>query len=342
MFFKKLEFNNLTSFWLYYSGKVTKSYTSATLALTLALTAAICYSVSGVFLRTCLFGLSFFFLAYWVISIFTYLFKKARYSTFTRMIQRFWKRSLYLFWLLEIGLFTIYLFLSVISPQEVAYMLDNAQLFLSYGNDLPSFFKSLSRSLIIILFANLYLLAHKYNTFKTPIAITLTLLLIYGLFEDFIQFYAINQHYSNYNWNHISSETAKDAIARSNFIGVWEQELAELKLRPFIHYLYLLVFLKLWHTLFIVYLFLFFENVRLYSNQTSFNIISANIQNFYFLMFFSYILKISFIKSYLNYFGTFVYYWFYVNTNLYDIGYMYWIFSTEYLFFVIYDIYGAF
>lgn len=78
-------------------------------------------------------------------------------------------------------------------------MLDNAQLFLSYNNDLPSFFKSLSRSLAIILAANLYLLAHKYSTFKTPITATLTLLLIYGLFEDFVQFYSINQHYSNYN-----------------------------------------------------------------------------------------------------------------------------------------------
>lgn len=78
-------------------------------------------------------------------------------------------------------------------------MLDNTQLFLSYGNDLSSFFKSLARSLIVILTANLYLLAHKYNAFKTPIAAALTLLLIYGLFEDFVQFYSINQHYSNYN-----------------------------------------------------------------------------------------------------------------------------------------------
>ena len=136
------------------------------------------------------------------------------------MIQRFWKRALYLFWLLEIGLFMIYLFLSLISPQEVSYMLDNTQLFLSYGNDLSSFFRSLLRPLFTILIANIYILSHKYNTIKTPVIIAITLLLITGLFEDFVQFYAINQHYSNYNWAHSNLENSKNPTYQNNFIGV--------------------------------------------------------------------------------------------------------------------------
>lgn len=78
-------------------------------------------------------------------------------------------------------------------------MLDNQQLFFSYNNNLKNFFESLLRPILVILLANMYILAHKYNTFRLPIVLALTLLLVVALFDDFIQFYAINQHYSSFN-----------------------------------------------------------------------------------------------------------------------------------------------
>ena len=69
------------------------------------------------------------------------------------------------------------------------------------------------------------------------------------------------------------------------------------------HYVYLLIFLKLWHTVFIFLFFIFFENIRLYTNNTSFNLLAANLQNFYFLLFFNYILKFFTIKLFLNYYS---------------------------------------
>jgi hypothetical protein len=114
----------------------------------------------------------------------------------------------------------IYLFLSLISPQEVAYMLDNAQLLLNYSNDLLPFFKTLLRPLFIILLANLYLLSHKFNAKKTPIVAVIAILLISGLYDDFLQFYAINQHYSNYNWSHINLENSNDSMYKNNYIGI--------------------------------------------------------------------------------------------------------------------------
>ena len=224
------------------------------------------------------------------------------------MIQRFWKRSLYLFWLLEVSLFCIYLFLTIISPQEVAYMLDNQQLFFFYSNDFGSFFETLLKPLFIILLGNVYLLCHKYNTYAGPVVAALAVLLVGALYDDFTQFFAVNQHYSSMIWTHAGLEAPKGSLTRSTHIGVWEAETSELKLRPYVHYLYLLVFLKLWHTLFIVYFFLFFENARLYADRTSFNVVAANLQNFYFLMFFNYILKVSLLKGYLNYLGGFVYF----------------------------------
>ena len=297
---------------------------------------------AGVFLRNFLFGLSFFFIAYWLVSIFTYLLKKSKYGVFTRMIQRFWKRALYLFWLLEVSLFCIYLFLTLISPQEVAYMLDNQQLFFFYNNNLNAFFFNLLKPLFIILLGNIYLLSHKYNSSASLLICLLTLLLLNALYDDFSQFFAINQHYSSVVWTHTGVETPKNTFFRNTHVGVWEVETTELKLRPYMHYLYLLVFLKLWHTLFIVYFFLFFENARLYTDRTSFNIIAANIQNFYFLMFFNYILKVSLLKNYLNYLAGFVYYWFYVNHNVYDASYMYELFSWRYIAYFIVDVTNLF
>ncbi len=339
MFFRKFEYTQLNPFFhLSDRTYTTKGYTA--FALTLALITfniTIGYS-AGVFLRNFLFGLSFFFIAYWLISIFTYLLKKSRYGVFTRIIQRFWKRALYLFWLLEVSLFCIYLFLTIISPQEVAYMLDNQHLFFFYNNDHRAFVYGLLKPLIVILLGNIYLLCHKYNVYASPLLAALTILLLSALFDDFVQFFAMNQHYYSMVWTHTGVEYKLDVSLKASHIGVWEIEVSELKLRPYIHYLYLLVFLKLWHTFFIVYFFLYFENARLYTDKTSFNIIASNVQNFYFLMFFNYILKISLVKSYLNYLGSFVYYWFYLNYNAYDISYVYEIFSWRYCFYLIADI----
>ena len=80
------------------------------------------------------------------------------------------------------------------------------------------------------------------------------------------------------------------------------------------------------------------ENIRLYTGISSFNILSANLQNFYFLLFFNFILKISFIKSYFNYLGGFVYYWFFVNYNNYDFSHLYSVFSFDYLLFAPIDV----
>lgn len=336
MFFKRLEFNllNLNN----WNIKNFINNSILTHVFTFNLLILLIITTPGIILRSILFSLAFFFIAYWLISIFTYLFKKARYGTFTRIIQRFWKRALYLFWLLEIGLFCIYLFLTIISPQEVSYMLDNQALFFSYLNNFKTFFQTLLKPTFILLLINIILLAHKYNTYKNILFIVITFLLLTALFDDFIQFYSINQHYLNYNWSHISLETTSDAILKANNIGIWEQEITELKLRPYIHYLYVLVFLKLWHTLFIVYVFLAIENIRLYLNISSYNLLAANIQNFYFLLFFNFILKIGGIKMYLNYLGSFVYYWFFVNYSLYDFSYMYSLFNNSYILYFIYDL----
>lgn len=295
--------------------------------------------------KTVFFSLAFFFIAYWLISVFVYLLKKAAYSTYTRIIQRFWKRALYLFWVLEISLFTIYMFLALISPQEVAYMLDNTQLFYYYNNTFNTFFNNLLRLLFVVLLANIWVLSHKYKTYNKLLTITIGLLLILSLMEDITQFYGISQSYLNYTWLHApTTEVNADVINGfyNNSGSVWELESSDIKLRTSMHYLYLLIFLKMVHTVFIIYYFVFFENACLLIKNESFNIISSNLQNMYFLMFFGFILKISLLKDYLIYIGGHAYYWFFLNYHYCDFSYMQSIFKIEYFLYVINDIYNAF
>lgn len=265
-------------------------------------------------------ALAYFFITYWFISIFIYLTKKTQYSTYTRIIQRFWKRALWLFWLIELFLFSIYLFLAIISPQEVSYMLDNSQLISTVNYNYDLFFNNIQYALYIILLANILILAHKYNTLRISIYCLLFICLIRAIYEDTIQFFTINQFYNNFLWTH----------TKIDIYGVWEQEISELKTRTIFHYVYLLIFLKLWHTLFIFSFFLFFENIKLHGNDTSFNILSSNLQNFYFLFFFNFILKFFTIKTFLNYLGTYVYFWFFINPNSYDFGYIYHLIDINY------------
>ena len=47
---------------------------------------------------------------YWLFSGFVFFIKKYQYSKFTSVIQRFWKRTYILFWLIESGVFLIFFF----------------------------------------------------------------------------------------------------------------------------------------------------------------------------------------------------------------------------------------
>lgn len=336
MFLKKIEFITLLAFYRYFKpALVIKQITLVSLLLSFGALVVLLTFFNGILIRSFLASLAFFFIVYWTVSIFVYLFKKSQYGVFNRIIQRFWKRSLWLFWALELFLFLIYLFLSIISPQEVAYMLDNSQLLFDTTFNLKLFFKNLSYALFIVLVANAQLLLHKYNSARAAASALICVLLIRASFDDFTQFYAINNYYSSYNWAHISVES--ENFDTSKYAGVWELESAELKTRTACHYFYVLIFLKLWHTLFIFAFFLFFENISTRLNLTSFNALSANLQNFYFLMFFNYILKIVMLKQYFVYLGGYVFFWFYVNINNYDISYIYQLYSHEYLFFFVRD-----
>ena len=287
-------------------------------------------------LRLIFFNICWFFLIYWLLSTFIFLFKKSQYSIFTRMIQRFWKRSLYLFWLLEVMLFSIYLFLTLISPQEYLFV-DTVVLTYNYTYNMLPFFKNIFLVVILILLLNLGILLWKYNTHRKVLQTVILLIFLYILQVDFMQFFYINQYYTNTVCKLV---TFGDSVLPDTH--VWNIEVAKLKRRTLWHYFFVLSFLKFWHTLFIVSFFLFFDLINIKLKHTSYNILSATLQNCYFLLFFTFILKIVLFKTYMNYLYEYVYYWFFVNNHFFDMGYMYHIFSIKDFLFVFYDFFTFF
>lgn len=285
----------------------------------------------GNFLRVIFFNLCWVFLGYWLISTFIFLFKKAQYTSFTRIIQRFWKRSLYLFWLLEVVLFSIYLFLTLIAPQEYLFV-DMVSLHYNYVYNLLPFFKNIFLVVVLILSLNLNILLFKYNVSRVVIQTIILVLFLNILQDDFIQFFLINQYYTN---TVCVLDVDYDDVFGEKYL--WNIEVANLKKRTVLHYFFMLGFLKFWHTFFIVGFFLFFELISLRTKHVSYNILSSNLQNCYFLLFFTFILKIIFFKNYMNYLYEYVYYWFFVNNHFFDYNYFYYLISYKYFIFPLYD-----
>lgn len=283
--------------------------------------------INNFFSKSIMFHVMWAFMGYWLLSTFIFLFKKSQYTIYTRIIQRFWKRALYLFWILEVNLFLIYLYLTLISPQESLYMMDYAYLYNQYIFQLKSFFNLILTLVTILLISNITILLYKYNSFNSVFIIILSILLLTILYEDSVQFYYINQLYTNLQWSYDDKD------------DIWELENSVIRLRPYLNYLYLLVFLKLWHTVFIVIFFWFFEIHTFSLKSTSFNVLAAQHQNFYFLLFFGFILKIVFLKNYMNYLYEYVYYWFFVNYHFFDLSYIYYLFNINYITFFINDLF---
>lgn len=249
-------------------------------------------------------------LVYWLSSIFTFLIKKSQYSIYVSTTQRFWKRAWFLFWVLELVLFIIFLSLSLTAPDEVLFLFGYAGQYFSHSFHFLFFFKNIFLILILIMLSNICLVLLKYKTLKNIFLKLILIILIFIFFEDFMQFFSILQFYNSLKWEF-------NALQK-----VWIIEPQILRLRTNSHYMFILIVLKIWHTLFILIFYLFIENVRLHNLNLSFGSLSSNLKNFFFLYFFSFILKINLIKSYLNHLFQYVYTWFYVNYHLFDFNFL--------------------
>lgn len=213
--------------------------------------------------------IAFFMIYYWLISGFVFFVKKYQYGKFTSAIQRFWKRSYILFWLLESCLLLVFVYLTFTASQESFYMFDQIQI---YKTHLFSWRLFLSKNIpIVVLIALGYflLLTLKWNTFNKHSVwlLIITFLLTYVIWIEFYQFYHIVNFYGNLNWVYDFDEK------------VWNLELEARRTRIVNNYVMLLLILRFWHLIFVYIFWLFFVLRGCEIKRLRYPLLAANFQN---------------------------------------------------------------
>lgn len=243
------------------------------------------------------------FTLYWTCSIFIFLFKRSLYKSFTVVIQRYWKRTLYLFWCLEFYLFGIYLYLILVAPTEVEWLLDQPQLFTSKWWDGNLFFNKILLVLLVILLviecSFILLYGNMLLLYILSLAITTLLLII--IFSDLTQTFLYSIYFSGIYWD-FDMDT-----------NTWALMTGIDKTRTVTQYIFLLTLLKFWHTVFIVGVWLVTTMFLVQSPYIGQGAFAANKQNFFFLYGFAFIWVLFLYKAFANYSYEYVYQWFFVN-----------------------------
>jgi len=256
------------------------------------------------FAQKVLLGLGVIFALYWTVSIFVFLFKRSLYTSYTVVIQRYWKRALYLFWALELFLFSIYIYLVLVAPTEVEWLLDQPQLFRSNWWDGNLFFTKITPLLLIIILTIVaqYVLVNGNFMGLNGLVIVISCLLLGVVFADTAQTYMYSVYFSGVSW-----EFETDS-------NQWLLNLGMDKTRTMTQYMFLLTILKFWHTIFIASFWLVSVMFFLQSPYIGQGLFSSNKQNFFFLYGFGFIWLSLLYKTFSNYKFEFVYQWFFVNT----------------------------
>lgn len=243
--------------------------------------------------------------SYWLLSGFVFFFKKYQFSKYTSVVQRFWRRTYILFWLIEGGTFIVFLFFTVNASQESFYMFDQISYFKSHLYSWKLFFTKIFPIVLLIIFSYLLMLSLKWNIFsKHSIWLLLiTFFLTYVVWLEFYQFFHVLNFYANLNWIYDLDDHS------------WSLELETRRTRMVNHYVMVLFVLKFWHIVFIYGFWLFFVLRSLETKRIRYPLLAANFQNFIILYIFAWVFMYPWFKFFFRRFLDSPYYWFYINNR---------------------------
>ena len=141
-------------------------------------------------------------LFYLFISGFVFFIKRYQYRLYTSVIQRFWRRTLILFWVIEATTFLTFFYLTLNANQEPVYMYDNIQLYKTHFYSWRYFLLKIIPNTIIIILTYFLLLSLKWNTFakSSNVALVITILLLYITWAEFYQLFHLLNHYGTLYW----------------------------------------------------------------------------------------------------------------------------------------------
>lgn len=249
--------------------------------------------------------ISILMFSYWLLSGFVFFFKKYQFGKYTTSIQRFWRRSYILFWLLEGATFSVFLFLTINSSQESFYMFDQINIFKTHLYSWKFFFLKIFPLVLLIVSTYLLMVSLKWNLFSKHSIwlLFLTFFLTYTVWLEFYQFYHVLNFYGNLNWIYDIDDHS------------WFLEQDPRRTRIVNHYINLLFILKFWHIVFIYGFWIFFVLRCWETKRIRYPLLAANYQNFIILYIFAWVFMYPWFKFFFRKFLDTPYYWFYVNNR---------------------------
>lgn len=260
----------------------------------------------GVLPQTLFFWVGLSMLLYWLISGFVFFVKKYQFSRYTSVVQRFWRRSYIIFWLIESGLLLVFFYLMINSTQESFYMFDQGYFLKTHLFSWKLFLLKCILVVSLITYSYLLLLNLKWSTFNKNILnlSVLTVLLLYLVWAEFYQIYWVSNFYANFSWLYDVDDS------------VWSLEFDGRRTRILNHYIMVLFLLKFWHIVFIFACWIFF---LLRSNELeviTYPLYTFNFQNFIILFLMMWLFMYPWLKQSFHWIMELPYFWFYVDTHI--------------------------
>lgn len=242
---------------------------------------------------------------YLLISGFVFFIKKYQYRLYTSAIQRFWRRTLIIFWAIEASLFICFIYFIFNANQEPVHMYDNVQIYKTHFYSWRFFLVKIVLSTLLIIFTYMLLLSIKWNTFtKTNnFVLFITIILLYISWLEFYQLFHLMNCYGTSNWVYDFSE------------HLWNLELEFKRTRIVNHYVTIGLIAKFWHVVFAVVFWVFFILRGLESSRIRYPLLSANLQNFIIIYAMSWLYMYPWFKYTFRKALDTPYFWFFVNNR---------------------------
>jgi hypothetical protein len=240
---------------------------------------------------------------YWLMSGFVFFIKKYQYSKFTSVIQRFWKRSYILFWLIETGVFLVFFYLTINSSNEPVYMYDQIRPLKAFLFSWRLFLLKIFPVIFIILLGYFLHLSLKWNLYnkQSAIVLAITLIIIYIVWLEFYQFFHIINFYGNLFWVYDADEF------------LWNLEVDFRRTRLQNNYIAMCLMAKFWHLIFIFVFWVFFILRVSETSRIRYPLLVANLQNFIILYIMSWLYMLPWLKFAFRKHLSINYYWFASN-----------------------------
>lgn len=243
---------------------------------------------------------SFGFLMYILISGFNFFGKKYSYNRYTEALQRFWKRSFSIFWLLEIFVFTAFFYLTFNASSEIVYSYDPQFFFKTHLISFRSYFFNLVLTNLLLLLFFCLIIFNKYKNFNFFYFNVTSLIVTIVFVIETLQFLSLLNYLSFYEWIFFqNNEYVLDSDFRKN--------------RIVNSYVFLLAGAKYLHVLFIFFIWFFNFSKNLENLENRDFIFSTCLQNTLILYFLNWMTMYSCFKYYLKYYLFNTYSWFFFD-----------------------------